>query len=77
VRGVDARQLLDRDHEGDRVEAGTTELLAPRDAEQAELAHAFDVVPRERRIGVVLRGDRGNVFEGERAHHLAHGEMGF
>ena len=47
-RGVDARQLLDRDRVGERVAAGAADLLGERDAHQPELAELGDDLVRER-----------------------------
>ena len=58
-----------------RVEPGAAQLLGPRYAEQAELAHLADVLPGELRVGVVLGGDRRDFVAGELAHHLARREV--
>ena len=77
MRRVDLCHLVDHDHVADQVEPSATELLGPRDPEETELAHLPNVVPGERRVGVVLRGDRRDFVAGELAHHLAGREMLF
>ena len=47
-RGVDPRQLLDRERVGERVGAAAAVLLGERDPHQAQLAHLGDDLVRER-----------------------------
>ena len=75
VRGADFRELFDRDHEADRIEAGAADIFGPRDPEKSELSHGLDVRPGERGVLIVMRGDRGNLLSRKAADHVTHGEM--
>jgi len=75
VRCVDLRQLVDHDHEADEIEPRPTELFRPRHAEEPELTHLADVVPRELGVGVELLRDRCDFFLSEMPDHLTRGEM--
>ena len=70
VRGADDGKLLDGNHERDRIEAGATKRLGPRDTEQPEVRHLPHVLPRKGLIGVMRRGDGGHLLLREGAHHL-------
>jgi len=54
MRRTDLGEFLDGDHEADRVEPGAADLFGPGYAEQSELSHLFDVLPRKRRRLVML-----------------------
>ena len=64
-RGVDARELLDRDRVGERVGAGAAVLLGERDPHPAELAELPDDLVGEGLRPVELAGDRGDLALGE------------
>ena len=75
VRGTHLRQLFDRDHEADRVEAGATDVFGPGDTEESEFSHRLHVHPGERGVLIVLGRDGGNLFSRKTADHVTHGEM--
>src|SRR6185503_15400709 len=62
---------MNDDEIAEQVEARSAKLLAPRGAEQAELAHGLDVVPGKGRIRVVLRRHRSDLLARKPAHELA------
>src|SRR5205807_9787388 len=53
-RGVDARQLLDRDAEREEVGPLSSVLLREREAEQPQLSHLLHDVDRKLRLAVHL-----------------------
>jgi hypothetical protein len=63
--------LVDRDVIGELVHPGAAELLAPRHAKEAELAHGLDVLPREFGVPVELARHGRDVAPGEIPDHLA------
>ena len=64
-RGVDACQLLDREHVGERVAASASELLGERDSHQPELGELAHDVVRERARPVELLRDRSDLAQRE------------
>src|SRR3989454_1938266 len=58
VARVDLRELVDHHDVGEVVHAGPTQLLRPRNAEQAEVSHLSHVVPGELARQVVAAGRR-------------------
>ena len=70
-RGVDARQLLDRDGVGERVAARAPELLGERNPHQAEVGHLRDELVREPALAVELLGNGRDAVDGERPHRVA------
>jgi hypothetical protein len=70
-RGVDARQLLDRDRVRHGVGAGAAILLRDRDAHQPELGELRHEVVRKAPFAVELLGDRRDASLGELAHGAA------
>jgi hypothetical protein len=75
VRRVDLRHFVDGDHVRDVVETRTAQLLGPRYAEQSELTHLLDVLPRKLGALVQLRCDGRDFLAREGPHHLAHREV--
>ena len=70
-RGVDPRQLLDRQRVGERVGAAAAVLLGEGDAHQPELAHLRDELVGEGLGAVELLGDRRDLLAGEVADGVA------
>jgi hypothetical protein len=75
VRRVDLGHLVDGDDVARQVQPGAAHLLGPRHAEEAELAHALDVLPGELRDLVVVGRDGRDLALGEAADHVAHGDV--
>ena len=78
VRGDDdadaaagSRELLDRDRVGETVEAGATDLLRVRHAEQPEPGGLADDLHRELALALELIGDRADAPLGKVAHGRA------
>ena len=71
-RGVDSRQLFDRDRVGKRVGSGPAVLLRDRHAHQAEVRELGDEVVGEAVLSVELFGDGCDPGLGELAHGVAH-----
>ncbi len=71
VRRVHPGEFVDRDHEGDPVHSGSSEILGPGNPEQPQLRHLLDVLPGKLRPLVQLSGDGRDLVLGELAHHLA------
>src|ERR1041384_3458706 len=75
VGGVHLPHLVNGDVVGELVHPRAAVFLRPGNAQQAELAHPLDVLPRERAAAVELARDRRHVVAGELADHLPHLEM--
>src|SRR5213079_1884390 len=75
VARVDLRELVDHHDVREVVHAAPTQLLRPRNAEQAEVGHLSHVVPGELTRQVVAAGARLHDLLREVAHHVAHLEM--
>ncbi len=71
VARVDLRELVDHHDVGEVVHAGSTQLLRPRNAEQAEVGHLSHVVPGELTRQVVAAGARLHDLLREVAYHVA------
>src|SRR5262249_27231721 len=69
-RGVDPRQLLDRDRVGERVPAGAAVFDRDRDAEQPELRELGDELVGKGVVAVELGGDRRDPLDCKLAHGL-------
>ena len=75
VTGVDLGELVDDEDVREIVHAGPAQLLRPGNAEQSQVGHAPDVVPRERAVAVIAgRAGFHDVLR-EVAHHVAHLKM--
>ena len=70
-RGVDARELLDRDRVGERVAARAAVLLGERDPHQPEVAELLHDLVREALLAVERLGDRRDLALGEVADGAA------
>src|ERR1043166_988771 len=70
--GVDLGEPMEYEVGGDLVHRRATVLLRPGHAEQAELAHALDVVPGKRRRTIELPCHRSDVLPGKRGDQLTH-----
>ena len=71
-RAAGARDLLDRDRVGQRVEAGAAVLLGERQPEEAQLGHLLHDVGGELLALVEVARTRRDHLVGEFARHLAH-----
>jgi hypothetical protein len=75
VARVDLGELVNDDDVRQVIHPRPTEVLRPRDPEQAKLRHLFDVVPGKAAVEIVFPG--GGLDDGSReiADHLADLEM--
>jgi hypothetical protein len=71
MTGIHLGHFMDRDVVRELIHTRAAELLAPGNAEQAELSHGFDVFPGESRCAVKLGGHWQDVRAGEVPNHLA------
>ena len=67
-RRVDARELLDGQHVGERVGAGAAVLLGKRDPHQVQRAELGDDVVGDRLRPIILLGERRDLALGELAY---------
>src|ERR1700720_2133229 len=74
---IDFCYLVDHDHVAEKIEAGSAQLLRPRNAEQSQLAHLLDIRPRELRFRIELRRDWRYFTARKLADHVADREMLF
>src|SRR5688572_10284504 len=72
MRCIHFGELVDHDHVADQVEAGPSEVLGPRNAEQPQLSHLPDTVPGKGGLFIVLGGNRRDLVASELPYHLAH-----
>ena len=75
VARIDLRELVDHQDVGEIVHPGPSQLLRPRDAEQAQVGHPPHVVPREAALDVVAARARLHDLLREVAHHVTHLEV--
>ncbi len=75
VTRIDFRELMDDGDVRQVIHPRPAQVLRPRNAEQPELRHRFDVVPGEAAVEIVLAGGGFDDVLGEVSHHLAHLEM--
>ena len=77
MRRVNLGQLLNGNHEAQRVKAGASDVFRPRHAHQAEFTHSLDVGPGKLGDLVEVCGNGRHMFLGKCLDHVAHGQVLF